>query len=296
MSTLVVGPQDPNAPTTPTPAPTPVPISVPWNVEVVPGGRLLVIDTANVDRTTGDDRIRPVDYILWTTGQKDTGYNWPRYTHLISKTKYAPGRIAEHVADTARADQQGSANVWARVTEANDYTGEGTLVLHEEDGRVMSTVPDDKAQDNGNRIFHDVRVGASNERQDLPREVGWTAYIRLLMANPLAYISWGVVMTGIKEVAFQAIARAKGGVRAFQALGKWNVAFDASGADVSNGSALRLAAGQSIHLEASCQRGLRYTPWTPDGKGDRLQYVVNGVPVFEITSDGHVMRGGVQIL
>ena len=262
----------------------------------MPGGRSFLTDTSNLDRTNEIYKIRPADYIQWTTGAKDYGFNWLRYTYLINKSTDAPGKRSENVADYVRADKHSTATTWGRITENNIFHGMGAMVGEEINARVMSSVPDSQAGDNGLRFVWDIGVSASDRVLDYSREVGWTAVGRVGSTNPKAYFSNGWLIGAIRETGIQLKSWIGGGVRAFEALGKWNVAFDASGADVSSGSALRMAAGQSIHLEASCQRGLRYTPWTPDGKGDRLQYVVNGTPVFEITSDGHLMRGGVQIL
>ena len=145
-------------------------------------------------------------------------------------------------------------------------------------------------QDNGNRIFFDAMVAPDNQVAHGDQEVGATAFGRT-SASKNGYFSFGFILHFIRNTGVEVKSWWKGGQFAFRALGDWEAIYDASGATTRSGSALRLAAGQSIHLEASCQRGLRYAPWTPDG-GDRLQYVVNAKPVFEIDSDGHGYRNG----
>ena len=279
---LVVGPPEPVNP-------------IPANIEVVAGGRTLVVDTTALDATGRKYKIRPVDYVQWTIGEKDYGFNWPRYTNVISYSNDKPGEKSENVADTVRFDKRGNACGWGRVTEMNDFCGKGAFVGHEEDMRVMSSVADADAGDNGNRIMHDFIVGGSTDVVDPQREVGVTAYLRTSGANALAYLTYGVWLRAIKGAGVSVTSWIRGGVRMFEGLGTWAVGVDTSQAHITSGEALRMAPGQAISFEPTGQRKLVFKAWTGDGKGDRWQFMNGPLAVLEIDSAGNGWKNGKQV-
>jgi len=296
MKELVVGP--PEDPAFPKPAVVPgppEPVSpIPPHIDVV--GRSLVRDTTGQNTAGQIYKIRPMDYVQCTIGANVHGFEWPRYTWVISHANDKPGELTEHVADTVRFDKHGTATAWNRVTESTDFCGKGAFVQHERNARIMSSVSDADAQDNGLRFIEDVIVAGSAERTDPQREVGWTAYLRLRGGNPLAYFSFGMLLGAIRDTGVQVTSWVRGGVRAFEALGIWSVGLDLSRA-VFKADAIRLSPGQKISWEPTGCRSLMYREYTGDGNGDRLAYLVNGQPVFEVDADGNLyLKGKVKPL
>ena len=282
-------------PSTPAPTPTPTPApaaGIPNHIEIVPGGRSLVRDTTNWTTTGQPPKLRVMDYVQNTIGKDVHHYEWPRYTWVISYANdLTDGTPTEHVADTVRFDKNGDAAAWNRVTESTDNNGRGAFVQHERNCRVTKLVSDELAQDNGSRFCEDVIVAGSAEKQDPVRELGWTAYLRLRGGNPLAYFSFGFILGAIRDTGVQVTSWIRGGVRAFEALGVWSVGLDLSQAHFK-ADAIRLAPGQKVSFEPTGCRALSYRAYTGDGKGDRLQYLVNDRPVFEVDTNGNLYITG----
>ena len=302
MSGVVIGGGNVGNPVPPVivaPSASPVPgllEDLPDNIEVWPSGRALIQDTTNFDSTGRPYKIRTMDIVYWKIGKDDRGFNWPRYTLVESYTDNKPGERAEHVGDTVRLDKHGTATAFGRVTEMNDFCGKGPMVAHEEDMRIMATVSDADAQDNGNRIVHDVIVAGSTEVNDPQREVGATAALRTSGANPLAYWSFGVWLRAIRGMGVQVESWIHGGIRMFSGIGTWQLGLDTSGAHLVTGEAVRMAPGQAISFEPTGCRKVRYKAWTGDGMGDRWQFMNGDVPVFEIDGDGNIYKRGVKVL
>lgn len=289
---LVVGP--PEDPVFEPVAPVVNPI--PANIEIVPGGRSLVFDTTNLDNSNALKKIETVDYIQTTIGANHFGFRWPRYTYTISYANDKPGQRSEHVADTVRVDKHGTATAFGRVTEMNDFNGKGAVVGHEVDIRIMSTVSDADAQDNGLRYCFDAVVAGSTEVSDPIREVGATAFVRTGGANPLAYWMYGAIFGAVRGVGVRLLSWVHGGIRMVEGLGTWQVGFDTSQAHLVTGDAIRLSPGQAISFEPTGQRKLVYKAWTGDGKGDRWQFKNGDLPVLEIDGDGNIYKRGIKVL
>ena len=210
---------------TPLPVVQAAPI-IPSNIEIVQGGKQAIYDTTNLDNSGAEKKIEVADYLQTTMGANHFGFRWPRYTYTITYANDKPGQRSEHVSDTVRVDKHGTATAFGRVTEMNDYCGKGPMVGHEVDMRIMPTVSDADAQDNGNRIAFDFIVAGSNDVNDPVREVGATTAIRTSGANPLAYWMYGAWFGAIKDSGLRLESWSKGAKQVLWPIGKWKSGFD----------------------------------------------------------------------
>lgn len=195
-----------------------------------------------------------------TAGADLASFEW---AHLSILDNYA--RAGENVAIYAQANKFGTGPTWAAVSEVADTTGSSTgTVTHEFD--MWTSGPD-----SGARIGLDVVVGDARRIRGLggSDQAEGSVGLRIGASSATPYARW---------------------TRGVQLTGGHTLGIDTSTATISSGTALRIAEGQAISLDATDSTRLHY-------QAGRVSITSGGRPVFEIdTATGDLYKMGQRIL